>query len=61
MEPESHSDSEPSGGFAKHEGISVTVPAMKCEAEVRRGIFEVRTALLLKICELRSDAVSLGK
>jgi hypothetical protein len=52
MEPESHSDSEPalpSGGFAKHEGISVTVPAMKCEAEVRRGIFEVRTALSLKM------------
>jgi hypothetical protein len=51
MEPESYSDSEPtqpSGGVAKHEGIPVTVPAVKCEAEVRRGILEVWTALLLK-------------
>jgi len=37
VEPESQSDSEatPNGGVAKHEAISVTVPAVKCEAEVR--------------------------
>lgn len=36
MEPESCSDSEQtlSGGVAKHEAISVTVPAVKCEAEL---------------------------
>jgi hypothetical protein len=51
MEPESHSDSEPtlSGGVAKHEAISVTVPAVKCEAEVRCGIFEFLMAVLLKM------------
>jgi hypothetical protein len=37
MEPELQSGSEatPNGGVAKHEAISVTVPAVKCEAEVR--------------------------
>lgn len=43
MEPESHNDSEaalPSGGFAKHEGISVTVPAMKCEAELNSHVIK---------------------
>jgi len=49
MELESHSDSEAtsSGGDAKHEAISVTVPAVKCEAEVRCGIFEFLMAVLL--------------
>lgn len=52
MEPESCSDSEQtlSGGVAKHEAISVTVPAVKCEAEVRLGIFEFLMAVLLKMC-----------
>ena len=51
MEPESLSDSEPtpSGGDARHEAISVTVPAIKCEAEVRLGIFEFLMAVLLKM------------
>ena len=51
MEPESHSDSEPtaSGGVAKHEGIFVTVPAVKCEAEVRNRIYEILMAVLPKM------------
>lgn len=51
VEPESQSDSEPtpSGGVTKHEGISVTVPVVKCEAEVRHGMFEFLMAVLLKM------------
>jgi hypothetical protein len=49
MEPESHSGSEatPNGGVARHEAISVTVPAAKCEAEVRLRIYEFLMAVLL--------------
>jgi hypothetical protein len=50
-EPESQSDCEPteSGGVAKHGGISVTVPVVKCEAEVRHGTFEFLMAVLLNM------------
>ena len=36
-------------GVAKHEGIFVTVPAVKCEAEVRNRIYEILMAVLPKM------------
>jgi hypothetical protein len=54
MKQESQSDSEPtspSGGVAKH-GICVTIPTVKCKAEVKCAPFEILTVVLLKFKDL---------